>query len=169
MKFWALISNNKIGTAIGAVVFSAVAFNSCVASEKDTLVDLAGITKQMQEFHPYYSNNKAIILAKEKGYIDIAEKPEEHLQNRNASRKIIRDTKRFIDDLDNDMSDRIKVLDELTSKADEFCSANEDASFEADCIKLYDNIQMYEAEVSTYTAMIEVMHERYEEAKAVLK
>ena len=169
MKFWVLNSNNGMPEFIGAAIFAILIFNSCVASDKLSTINLPDVIMHLEKFHPHYDKQKMLILDKEKLYIAIADQPEKALKNRKHNLAIINRTRRFIQNMDVRMTTRIEQLDKLIFKADDFCAVTEEAKFEADCIKLHDNIQLYEAEISTYMAMIEVMAERYKAAKEVLK
>lgn len=132
--------------------------------------NLQNTITELKQFNDMFVAARAEILKhEEEVYLDIIENPTDSRADAENSRRRIKQSYLTISALEKRVRANIKELDRLTLKADRYCQGRVNEQTEALCIAVHDDTQNYERNVSTITAMFDVMEKRYEEAKSVLK
>ena len=131
-------------------------------------VNLKQVMVELQKFQTLFYAKKPEILAQEKaGYISVIDNPKDSLADVKSAKKRIAKTRKYIVALDKNVTAKIKRLDALVLKVDQYCQSAVSGATEKLCIATDDKIGRYEGQVSVITAMFKVMEDRYEEANLV--
>jgi hypothetical protein len=135
-------------------------FSSAVYA-KDSLPTL---TQDLHHFHRDYKIAKQALLDQEAFYIRIAEALAE------GDKALLQRTHKAIEEIARPIQKKLSQLDKRLADAELLCAPEElPEPLEAQCDALHVPQQRYEASHSTFTAMLEVLDNRYDEAKAVLR
>ncbi len=165
----ALYVESNVELATAEAVDTASVRDLIVMDKPVKPVNFKKLRQDIAGFNATWPALKQEILQKEQGYIFIGETPEEALKEPKKSRNLLKTTKRWVDGVESRMGSKMKKLDQMVLQVDEYCQTVSGGDKENQCIEMSDHIHHYEARISIYTGMMEVMQKRYEEAKAVLK
>lgn len=159
----------KVTVATRKAIDTSLVDIPAAATLQPVPLDPEKFQESIEVFKAEWAVLKQEILEKEEDYIFIGEMPRKALKNVTRSRKLLNETKAWVDQVQKEMDEQITELDRQVQEIDQYCETVPAGEMEKKCSGLSDSIHHYETRISVYMGMMEVMERRYLKAEEVLK